>query len=353
MTDNKLKNGLIIILLVLLIILVFSKVYYIFEPVFDILIMFVGPVIIGGFIYYWLRPITRKLSKGKFKKYKGLISIVVILVFFIFISVVISLSGVKLKEEFQSFVYQIVDEDSGIINNINSELSKINIDMSMFNKYVGEMKEKIIDFLSNVPKMFSSIGDFATQITLIPFVLFYLLKEEDEIAYSIKNRLNSKYKEDELDLLKDLDSVLSTYIVGQLLVALIIGALMFIGYLIIKMPNPLLLATFSVVTAVIPLIGAFLGIIPALFLSLTIGFDMFIKVIVLSIIVQQLEGNLITPNLMGKRLNIHPFIVMIVIIISINLLGIFGAFIGIPLYLLISISIKEIIKMRKKYKMSN
>ncbi len=139
MTDNKLKNGLIIILLVLLIILVFSKVYYIFEPVFDILIMFVGPVIIGGFIYYWLRPITRKLSKGKFKKYKGLISIVVILVFFIFISVVISLSGVKLKEEFQSFVYQIVDEDSGIINNINSELSKINIDMSMFNKYVGEM----------------------------------------------------------------------------------------------------------------------------------------------------------------------------------------------------------------------
>lgn len=326
-----------------------TKVSFVFKPVTDILLMFVGPIIIGGYIYYWLRPIVRKLSKGRFKKYKGLISIVVILLFISVFVVIISSLGVNLKSEFEKVILKESSSDK-YLQGAKDYLDKLNIDSSYLNKYFDQFKEWINNLLKNVPGMFSEVGNFFTQLILVPFVLFYLLKEEDEIKVEIEKILPENHKKEEINLLKKLDSVLQTYIVGQLLVALIIGILMFIGYLFIKMPNALLMASFSVITAVIPLIGAFLGIVPALFISLTIGIDMFIKIIILSVIVQQLEGNLITPNLMGSRLNIHPFVIMAVVIISINLLGLFGGFIGIPLYLVISILLKEVYKTRKKEK---
>ena len=70
----------------------------------------------------------------------------------------------------------------------------------------------------------------------------------------------------------------------------------------------------------------------------------------MTIIVQQIEGNLITPNIVGSKLKLHPLAVIIIIIISVNLMGIFGAFIGVPLYFVLGILIKTILNMVKKKK---
>lgn len=355
MDRKKAIENLLIVLLLLVIIFVFSKVYYIFKPFLDIMIMFIGPVIIGGFLYYWLRPVTRRLSKGKMHRFKGLITILVLLLFIIFIVVVVSSAGSVLAEQFTNMTDNLPEIGDNLIETIESLFNTVNLNLTGLNSYFDVIKDKLLNLspkLPNMSNMVSGIGDFVTQITLIPFVVFYLLKEDDEIGANIKKHLLEDNKKEEYNLLVKIDSVLSTYIVGQLLVALIIGGLMFIGYLIIGMPDALLLATFSFITAVIPLVGAFLGIIPALILSLSYGLGMFIKVVIIAVIVQQLEGNFITPNLMGKRLQIHPFIVMIIVIVSINLLGIFGAFIGIPLYLSIMIIIKEGLKIRKQKKLN-
>ena len=89
--ENKNIERLIVLLLVLLIIYMMSQVGYIFKPLFDIIGMFLGPLIIGGFVYYWIRPVTRKLSQGKLAKHKGLVSVVSMLLFFTILIVVISL----------------------------------------------------------------------------------------------------------------------------------------------------------------------------------------------------------------------------------------------------------------------
>lgn len=351
MEKEKTIKNLLIILLSLVIILVITKISYLFKPIIDLGFMFLGPIIIGGFIYYWLRPLTRKLASGKMKKYKGLISIGVIILFFMVLVIVLSSAGGVLTEQLQDTIMKISQDETDYMKLIEEKLADFNLDSSFYKKYIEEGKNYLLKLASNIPGifsgLFSGIGNFTTQLLLVPFILFYLLKDEDEIANNLKAKFPSKYKNQARELFQQLDGVLSTYIVGQLLVALIIGVLMFFGYLIIKMPNAFLMASFSVVTAVIPFIGAFIGILPAIIIALTVDFGLAIKIVILSIIVQQIEGNFITPNFMGSRLNIHPFIVMIVVIISINLLGLFGAFIGIPLYLVITILTKALIKFKK------
>lgn len=347
MNKDKYIKNLLIGLLFLLIILVYSKVHFVFKPVLDLLKIFLGPLIIGGFIYYWLRPITRKLSIISKEKFKGVFSIIALILFFTLLIIIISLSGVVLKEQL-SDTYKTLDSADNYIELANTKLKALNLDKLDFSKITSFAKKYVNQLGKNLPKFFSGLGDFTTQIVLVPFISFYLLKEEDKIRPNLLKISNSEYKGRVDNLISKLDTTLSDYIVGQLLVALIIGFLMFIGYLLLKLPNAFLMASFSVITSVIPMIGAFLGILPALLLALTIDIKLVVKIIILSIVVQQLEGDLITPNLMGSKLNIHPFVIMVVVIVSINLLGLLGAFIGIPLYLSISIIIKELLDIRRE-----
>ena len=122
---------------------------------------------------------------------------------------------------------------------------------------------------------------------------------------------------------------------------------MLIGYAAIGMPNAFLMSVFATITSVIPFIGPFLGILPALLIAATIDLALVIKIIILAIVVQQVEGDFITPRIMGNKLDLHPLLVMIIVLVSVHLFGILGAFIGIPLYLIILTVIDGIFKIVK------
>lgn len=340
MEINKITKNLINIVLFLIALFIITKVSYIFGPIYDVFKVLIIPIIIGIFLYYCLRPITRKLTKKK--KWKGLISGLTVLTFILSLVIIISFGGTVLTNQFQE---SFIDNEGKLIdfkNLLEGNLLNLDINIDFFEKVFSNIQKSIVSIGSNAFGFFSGVGNITTQIILIPFILFYLLKDEEKLSYKLSNFVPKKNKEKILKMGKRIDAILSTYIVGQLMVASIIGIFMFIGFMIIKMPNALLMSVFSMVTAVIPVIGAFLGILPALLIALTIDLGLALKIVILSLIVQQIEGNLITPNIMGDKLDIHPLAIIFIIIIGIHLLGIFGAFIGIPMYLIGSIIIKEI-----------
>ena len=85
----------------LLIIISISKVIPIIKPVLEVFFILIAPIIISFFIYYWLRPIKRKLSQGKYKKYSGIISALVLLLFIGILAAIISSAGVVLVDQFK------------------------------------------------------------------------------------------------------------------------------------------------------------------------------------------------------------------------------------------------------------
>lgn len=335
MLDNKWTKRFVNITLILLIVFLYTKVDDSIRPVIEVVGMLIVPLILGTFLYYALRPIV-KFFGDRFG-HKGIFAFLSIILFLGIFVVISIFGGSAVKDQFDDAFIINQDKLTEYRDFLDNKLQDIAPDLNIF----GKLYENAQKYITNIGKglgsgvvgVFSSIGNIGTQIVLMFFVMFYLLKEDDKFVYKAKEKLPKKHKGELLKMTERINEILSTYINGQLLVALFIGVFMFIGYLIIGMPNALLMGSFSLITAVIPFIGAFLGILPALLIALTIDFSMVVKIIVLTLVVQQVESNLVTPNIMGSKLELHPLLVIFIVIISVKLMGILGAFIGIPLYL--------------------
>ncbi|MFS0812636.1 AI-2E family transporter [Peribacillus phoenicis] len=133
-------------------------------------------------------------------------------------------------------------------------------------------------------------------------------------------------------ILKDVDKTLSTYIIGQFIISIVIGTLMYIGYLIIGLDYALVLALFAMIFTVVPFLGPLISIIPALFIALQQDIGLAVKVLIVLTVVQQVEGHLVTPNIMGKRLNIHPLTIILLLLAAGSIYGFIGILIAIPTY---------------------
>ncbi len=187
----------------------------------------------------------------------------------------------------------------------------------------------------------------------MPFFLFYLLKDDRLFHRRMLAIIPEKHRKSGEEILEDVDKTLSTYIIGQAIIALTVGVLMYIGYLILGLDYALILALFTLITAFIPILGAFIGIIPAVLVGLTVNPLMALKVLILMIIVQQLEGNLLSPQIMGKRMNIHPLTFLVLLLIAASLAGFIGMLVAVPLYAVVKVIGKSFYKLYKLRKAEN
>lgn len=341
--NDKLIPGLIIINLCLLIIFLISKMPFIFTPFRTIISAMFIPMVLAIFLYYMVRPVKRQLEKFKISSvWSTAISILLIIGLLIYIitysSSIIASEGQSLVNTLTSSVQSINNKYSYIYPQLN-EYFNIN---DAIQRAINFISNSFADISKNVFAVASSIGNFFTQAILIPIIMFYILKDDRRIYDTFSSMLPSKIKSFTLKILHEVDTVLKQYITSQVMVASVIGILMFIGYMIIRMPNALVLALFSLITAFIPFLGVILGILPALLIAFSMGFGMIVKILILTVIVQQLEGNVITPNITGNQLHMHPLTTILVVTVSVYFGGFLAAFLAVPIYNIIKIIIKNI-----------
>jgi predicted PurR-regulated permease PerM len=210
--------------------------------------------------------------------------------------------------------------------------------LNQFEEQITQGLKKIIPFVSNgFISTLSVITNTTSTLLLVPFIIFYLLCEDKAFINKIIEFTPSKFKNPIIDILKESDKTLSSYIIGQAIIAFILAVLMYLGYLIIGLKYAFILAVFVMITSFIPMFGAVIGVVPAFFVSLTINPIAGLKVIILTLIVQQIEGNFISPNLVGKRLAIHPLTIILLFVGAASLFGFIGMLISIPVYAVLKV----------------
>jgi predicted PurR-regulated permease PerM len=91
------------------------------------------------------------------------------------------------------------------------------------------------------------------------------------------------------------------------------------------------------ITSFIPMFGTIIGVVPALLLGIAVNPFMAVKVLIVAVIVQQIEGNFVSPNVIGKRLDIHPLTVIIIFLGAAALYGFIGMLIAVPFYAVIKV----------------
>jgi predicted PurR-regulated permease PerM len=139
------------------------------------------------------------------------------------------------------------------------------------------------------------------------------------------------------DLISAMETRVGFYIAGQAVLCLVIGIMALVAYLLIGLPNALVLALVAGVLEAVPTIGPLLGAIPAAVIALSIAPSKLIWVIIVTIVIQQVENSLLVPRVMRKAVGVNPFVSLLAIFAFSSLFGIAGALMAIPIAAIIQL----------------
>lgn len=335
------------VILVFIAIWLYRQIYGVLEPINIIVDSMITPVLVAYIFFYVLRPVNNLLVK-RFSLNRSLASILS-MVFGIVVIIAIFVGAIPvIVEQTQHLIGAIpgyVNTIKGYLeSNADNAIVKSITDYINNNLNTTQLSAKAFDiFGSSVSGVASAFSSTATVLMTAPFVLFYLLKDSTKFQNFVISKLPSKFQKPVEETLDEIDNKLGSYISGQMLVSLCIGVLLFIGYQIIGLPYAISLATLAAILSIVPYLGPILAITPAMLVAFASDWVMVVKMLIVWFVVQFLEGNFISPNIMGRSMNQHPLTVIFVIIIAANMMGIVGAIIGIPVYAILKILFEKIL----------
>lgn len=192
-------------------------------------------------------------------------------------------------------------------------------------RYGAETASRTLEILLST---FSLVALFI----VIPVVAAYMLLEAEDLKRSVVGMIPARARPRTLTIISDLDKVIGGFIRGQLIVAATVGALITILLLVLHVNYALLIGIAAGILDVIPYVGALAGWLPAFFIALfTNGWQNALFVTIGIVVVNQLEGHIIAPNVVSKSVELTPLIVVIALIAGGELMGIPGLLIAVPI----------------------
>jgi predicted PurR-regulated permease PerM len=192
-------------------------------------------------------------------------------------------------------------------------------------------REIIEGMLGGLVGFISGALNFGIVVFGMIFVAAYLLADVRKVKATFLKAAPKRYRRDALDLWDAFGVSLSRYLGGLLFVVVIQGVLAGLALWILGVPYAILLGAWVSLTAIIPYLGAFLGGIPAVLVALVFESPTIaVLTVVAYVLIQQLEGNFLTPRIQGRALHVHPIIVLLAVIGGGQLAGLAGVVFAVP-----------------------
>lgn len=342
-----------------LIIYLGSLVQFMFRPIVVFVETLFFPFLLAGVMYYLFRPIVNFLDKQKVPKTVAIISIYLAVIGLV--TALVFLVGPILQRQVNSLVNNL----PYLVNEIRALIIQLQ-ENEWFNRFQGtetfsldKLSANMTQYINqafniistNISGLIGFIANVVIIFIIIPFILFYMLKEGEKAPNQVLKLLPEKQRIEGRKILSDMDVKLSSYIQGQILVSLCVGILMYAGFLIIGIEYSLILALIAMFTNVIPFVGPWIGTVPALIVAIIHSPFMVAKVLIVIIVVQQFESNFISPQIMGKKLAVHPLTIILLLIVAGRFAGIIGMLLAVPTYAVLKVVVGHtyrLLKLRNK-----
>lgn len=340
------------------IIYICTKISFLFQPIAVLFTTLFIPILITGFLYFLLNPIVVFLQKYKIPKTLAIIIIYVVIIGLIILAIgsIIPLISKQITELFSN-IPNYADQAIQYFNYLNDTeqyqwlLSQNYFTLEdltqKFNEYAETIPSSITNSLSVI---ISTMTNITITIVTVPFLLFYCFKDGNKFPYALSKFFPASYRKDGLKIIKETSETLAAYIQGQVMVALFVGTLALIGYWIIGLDYALVMALIVAITNIIPYVGPLIGGAPAVIIALFTSPTQALLVIVVITIAQQIEGNILSPLILGKRLDTHPATIIILLLVAGNLAGILGMILAVPTYAVAKTIVLNIIRLLRARK---
>ncbi len=305
------------------------------------------PLALAALLAMLLEPLCQQFERLKVGRVGGIL-LSMILVFCVLAGIISLLSF-----QFVQFADQL-PQATERLEEMSREI------LLFFQQTFGVSLERQIEFLqSGLQNIISKSGQyistalgattsiFAT-IALLPIFVFFLMYYK-QMYYKFIYKLWGDNSSDSMEaMIRGIQSVTRNYIVAMMIVILLLGILNALGLWIVGLDHAIFFAVFAAILAVIPYIGIIIGSLPAVLYALLFGGSLWLPIAVIAVfvIVQFLEGNFITPGIIGSRVSINPFMAILALLVAGELWGIVGMIISVPFLGIIKCVFDEIDELR-------
>ena len=251
-----------------------------------------------------------------------------------------------------------VDNATKLINELINETdlspqstALIREQMDKYINFIMDFATEVLPIVGNTVKV---IASSVWNIVLGIIISVYLLIDKEnffainrKITYALFSEKTSKRI---FELTYRTNETFGKFIVGKIIDSVIIGVLSFIIFAIFKLPYNLLISVIIGVTNIIPFFGPFIGAIPSFIIILFVSPSKALIFLLLVFIIQQIDGNIIGPKILGDSIGISAFWILFSILVAGKFLGLVGMIIGVPLFAIIYSVIKEDVEYKLKNK---
>ena len=338
--DNKAVTVFLVTLLLGLNIFILSKISFLFIPVIDFLSVVMLPVILSGLLFYLLNPLVDLMEKYKINRVLAISIIFVIIAFLLIIGLSVAIPNLQRQVViFAQNVPSYIEDADRVIDDLvtkrlpddfRPQLEQVLAQFStQATAWASNISSKAVNWVSAI---ISGTSQVIVALIIMPFMLFYLLRDGKGLRDYITQFLPNKLREPVGKVLSDVNQQLANYVRGQITVAVIVAIMFIIFFKIIGLRYAVALGVTAGVLNLVPYLGSFLAMLPALVLGLIAGPVMLLKVIIVFIVEQTIEGRFVSPLILGSQLNIHPITILFVLLTSGSMFGIWGVLLGIPIY---------------------
>lgn len=360
------SSSLVIALLFFIIVYRFENVIEIIKTVFTILLPFLFGIMIAFILnnpVKWVENklfANTKLKQGKKRLFATAIVFILALLFLVlFFSIVIP----NVIESLQLFSKNVTGYAETLYTYVRDiayslDISEKQVEEILFN---FDITKKLTNILTDSIPMIASysvniVQGFIHSILAIVSA-FYMLMDRESLVKGIKRLNYSLFNKKNANYLtmwaNDAQKVFEQYIVGNMLDSFIVGVICYIGCLILKMPYASMIGLIVGITNIIPVFGPFLGAIPVIVLLLLIKPFYAIIFAIFIFILQQCDGNIIKPLVLGDKLGISGFWILFSVTVGGSLFGVIGMFLGVPIFALIYAAIQDYIQLQLEDKNIN
>ena len=323
------------------------------------------PFILGFAFAFILIPLRNLIEKDCFKKlkwsYKTKRNVAVLITMIVFIIVIASFFIVLIPQLVES-IKTLINSFDGYVNAFTSLFQNVEIQgeyREIFDSGIEALKTFVNSFISGENNLISTVVSYSLSflssivnafISLI--IAVYLLLDEERfksqvcrVIYAICGRGTSNKI---FYVAKLTSKMFNSFIFGKALDSLIIGIICWVGTAILKIPYSTLISFVIGITNMIPVFGPFIGAIPCIFILIFINPISAIEFSIFVLALQQVDGNIIGPRILGGSLGLPALWVMFAIIVGGGLFGVIGMFLGVPLFSVIYVLIRDAVNNKIK-----
>jgi predicted PurR-regulated permease PerM len=304
------------------------------------------PFILGFIIAYVLHPLVDVLEK---KRLPRALAISIIYIFFIAITVGVVFYALPVLLRDLNKLVEVIPHYTTVIQELFNELqvnySRVPMPLGIREVSDGAINSFEETSLGIIRGILSGIIILLSQtfnIVLAPLLSFYFLMDYKEMGHKILCLIPTRYRSGLVVIAHEVDEVIKKVIRGNLLVAALVAILATVGMMIIGMDFPLLIGILVGITNFIPYFGAIISTVPIILLALLKSKWLALYVLGVMVLIQQIEGNIISPKILGEYIGLHPLVIIFALLAGGSLWGFTGLLIAVPFAAVLKVLLKHV-----------